>query len=348
MRYAQVVLVFLFSLVFFTCTVHADDRYPEDIQQLLNRVDELEKQLKKMEEESKARKSLEVTAEEKAEQEKEVLEAVSRDYTLSPQKTLSIDYSLAYSYSPSEQLTYDTALRLNSVAQHTITHSITTTYSALDNLAVSMTFPIVYRYDKVGTDESMDQVDIGDISFGSSFQPFKSNAGDIRSTGSFGITLPTGRSPYKVNPEKELSTGSGYYSLSAGANFSKQVDPVVAFWSLGVSYPLDVTGINHVVNGYTLQEVEPGISFSFSGGIAYALSYATSLNMSFSYSYQKNTTLHYKGIDPVDTGDSASASFGLGMGWRVSQKTTVSYSLSYSLTSSSFSISFRVPFTFVL
>jgi hypothetical protein len=36
------------------------------------------------------------------------------------------------------------------------------------------------------------------------------------------------------------------------------------------------------------------------------------------------------------------------MGWRITQKTVLSYSLSYSLANSGFSLSFRVPFTFVL
>jgi hypothetical protein len=127
------------------------------------------------------------------------------------------------------------------------------------------------------------------------------------------------------------------------------VDPVVAFWSLGLSYPLDITGINHVVKeSYTLTEVRPGKSISAGGGIAYALSYATSLNMSFNYSYAKSTTLVYKEQGEVKTGDTVGASFGIGLGWRISPKTTISYSLGYSLTSAGFSFSFRVPFNFVM
>jgi hypothetical protein len=127
---------------------------------------------------------------------------------------------------------------------------------------------------------------------------------------------------------------------------------VVAFWSLSLGYPMDVTGLNQTYtissNEDVLREFDPGMSFGFSGGIAYALSYATSMNMSFSYTYQKSSTMVFENYGDFKGGDTVSASFGLGMGWRVTPKTVVSYSLSYSLTNSGFSLSFRVPFTFVL
>jgi hypothetical protein len=335
---------------------YAQDQGNSDMQQMLNRIDELEKQLKRMEEENKARKSLEVTEEEKAQQEKEVLEAVSRDYTLDPARTLGIDYSLGYSYSKSEQLlTVNEVLELKRTSEHTLTHNISGTYSILDNLAVSGNIPIVYRYDKVGTTSQLDQTDIGDISFGTAWQPIKSGPGDIHSTASFGVTLPTGRSPYKINPDKELSTGNGTYTFNVGGNFSKQVDPVVVFWSLGYGHSLELSGLDYTVvqDTYILKKVVPGDSFNFSAGFGYAMSYATSINMSFNYKYTKNTKLTYKVVSTggalnVNTGDDIDATAAVGMGWRVSPKTTLSFSFGYSLTEPSFSLSFRVPFTFVL
>jgi hypothetical protein len=80
----------------------------------------------------------------------------------------------------------------------------------------------------------------------------------FRTTVSCSGRLPTGRSPFDINPETELSTGNGYYALSAGANFSKQVDPVVLFWNLGLTYPFKLTGLNHrVAEGVVLDMVDP-------------------------------------------------------------------------------------------
>jgi len=335
--------------------LYADDQPKNDNsqQELLDRIDTLEKELQKLEEEGKARKSLEVTEEEKGEKEKEVLEAVSREYTLSAKGTLSIDYGLNYSYSPSETIyTTAQALQLQRAVNHTITNSIYTSYSFLDNLTTSLSLPIVYRYDKVGTDQSLSETDIGDISFGFAFQlPHQLKIpGGITSTYSFGAAFPTGRSPYKINPNTELSTGSGEYSYSLGGSFSKQIDPVVVFWSLGIGYPLGLKNLNYKISDtYTLVKVDPPLSYSLSMGMGYALSYANSINMSFSYAYAQSTKLTYKELtSPVKTGDSVSASFGVGMGFMVTPKTTVSVSLAYSLVSAGFSLSTRIPFDFVL
>jgi hypothetical protein len=330
------------------------------MQQMINRIEDLEKQLKKMEEETKARKTLEITEEEKKQEGKEILEAVSREYTLDPAHTLGIDYSLSYSYSPSEDITTQNLeiLQLRRISEHTITHNISTTYGILDNLSANFSFPIVYRYNKVGTSSQLNETDIGDIGLGTSWQPPKKllekvHLGDTPSTFSFSLSLPTGRSPYKINPNKELSTGSGLYSFTLGANFSKQVDPVVVFWSVGYGHSLPLKSLNYtVVTGsdqqVTLDKVDPGDTFTLGGGLGYALSYVTSINLVVNYRYAKSTQFTYKEIGLVKTADSVTGTVGLGMGWRVSQKTTLSFSLGMGLTDSSFSFTFRVPFTYML
>ncbi|HOJ13329.1 MAG TPA: transporter [Deltaproteobacteria bacterium] len=321
-------------------------------QELMERIEVLEKQIRRLEEEAKARRSLEITEEEKAEKEKEVLSAVSRDYTLDPKGTLALDYSINYSYSPSENIySQDQILRLERVNDHTIQHSIYTAYSVLDNFTASLNLPVMYRYAQRGTDDELDETNIGDISLGAAFQPFKMEAGKVRYTLSMGAVLPTGRSPYKINPKSELSTGNGLYSVSLGANFSKQIDPVVFFWGLGYSYPLDFNVDDleyHVSDQLVLTRVKPGSTMSANMGMGYALSYANSINMSFSYSYQLSSRLTYNNARSIETGDRASASFGVGMGINVAPKTTMSVSLGYSLTGSGFSLTARVPFNFVL
>jgi hypothetical protein len=166
-------MIFLFLIVS-TSALYAEEQEKKDTQQeLLDRIETLEKELKKIEEENKARKSLEVTPVEKTEQGKEVLEAVSREYTLSTKGTLSLDYSIGYAYAPTEAFTIQQqlvdatySLTANRQANHVITHSIYTSYSILDNLTSSMSIPIVYLYDKMGTTSSLSQTDLGDIGFG--------------------------------------------------------------------------------------------------------------------------------------------------------------------------------------
>lgn len=322
-------------------------------QELLERIETLERQLKKVEEEAKARKGLEVTEEEKAQQEKEVLEAVGREYTLSFKGTFSFDYSLNYTYTPAETLyTAEQYLQLQRTANHTLTHTLYTSYSIFDNLSTNLSLPVVYRYNRMGTDDQIDETDIGDMSMGVAFQPpsrFQLPR-DISTTFSLACSFPTGRSPYKINPDTELSTGSGYYAASLGASFSKRVDPVILFWSLGYSYPFPLRGLNYRVDDtYTLDKVETGSTMSFGMGMAYSLSYATSINASFSYGYQQSTALTYKEISKtIKTGDGVSASFGMGMGIVITPKTSASISVSFPLTGRGFAISTRIPFDFVI
>lgn len=316
--------------------------------QLIKRIDELEKEIIELRESERARRKLEITQEEKVEKEKEVLDAVSREYTLDPKHSLGIDYSLSYSYSPSDQITNQ--LVISHRADHTVKHDISVSYGILDNLSMSMGIPFVYRYNEYGTDEELDETDIGDIHFGVGFQPYRSEAGEIRTTCSLGVTLPTGRSPYEINTDTELSTGSGKYSFSAGASFSKQVDPVVFFWKIGYSHSLDLTGLDYIVSDtYTLEGVNPGDSYSVSLGLAYAMSYSVSMNMSFGYSYGFSSTYSYKELlNKIKSGDSASGSFSIGVGYKIARKTTISISLGYGLTGSGFTLTTRIPFNFVI
>jgi hypothetical protein len=336
----------------FCCFVCVDDGSAQEegieSQELLNRIEELEKRINELTEEGRARRKLEITEQEKQEKEKEVLEAVGREYSLDPKHTLNLDYSLSYSYSPSERITNQ--LLIEREIDHTIRHIISTTYSILDNLALSTSVPFVYRYNEVGTDEELDETDIGDISLGFLLQPIKSKAGEVRTILSFSAMLPSGRSPYKINPETELSTGNGVYAFVLNASFSKQIDPVVAFWNIGYTYRMDATGLDYrVLENYILEEVEAGDSVSVGAGLGYALSYKVSVNSSFSYTYQFSNTYHYRGASrTIESGDTAEATFGVGVGWRATNKTTLSFSLGYSLSGSGFSFTFRAPFSFVL
>jgi len=317
-------------------------------QEFLERIEELEKRINELTEESRARRKLEITEQEKQEKEKDVLEAVGREYTLDAKHSVGLDYTLQYGYSPSER--FDSQLLVTEEADHTIKHIVSVSYGILDNLSASTTIPFVYRYHEVGTDQEIDETDIGDISAGVSWQPWRSKTGEVTKTLNFSVSMPSGRSPYKINPGTELSTGNGVFSFSAGGSFSKQIDPVVAFWSLSYTYNLDATNLNQTfADQYVLEKVKTGNEISASAGLAYALSYKVSVNSSISYVYTFNNEYYYRYATTVlDSGDNVSATLGLGMGWKLNNKTTLSFSLGYALTGSGFSASVRVPFNFVL
>jgi len=315
---------------------------------LLERIDELEKRLNELTEENRARRKLEITEQEKREKDKDVLEAVGREYSLDKKRSLGLDYTLAYNYSPSNRITNQ--LIVDKESDHTIRHIVSSTYGIEDNVSSTMSIPFVYRYNKMGTESEIDETDIGDISLGVSYQPWVTKVGDVTKTFTLSVVLPTGRSPYEVNPETELSTGDGVYSLGGGGSFSMQVDPVVVFWNASYTYNFDATGINHTVGeNYVLEKVKTGNSWGVGAGLAYAMSYKVSVNTSINYSYTYSSEYHYRNAtSALKSGDDVSATFGLGFGWKVSNKTTLSLNLGYGLTDTGFSLSVRVPFNFML
>ena len=105
------------------------------------------------------------------------------------------------------------------------------------------------------------------------------------------LSTPTGDSPYDINVNEEVSSGSGYYSIGAGVSASKVIDPVVLFGSLGYTYAFDASGLNQNRGGEILNEVQPGDSVNFSMGLAYSLSHEVSLRASYQQSYNFETNL---------------------------------------------------------
>lgn len=133
-----------------------------------------------------------------------------------------MEYSLGYSY-----YSYDTLESIYSVehhANHNLRNTISTEYAVLNNLTLTMNVPFVYKYDKIGTDQSKEVTDIGDISFGVKFQPFKNTGKWPAPIISSSLILPTGRGVYDIDIDNELSTGGSLLGLSTSVSVSKPID----------------------------------------------------------------------------------------------------------------------------
>jgi len=117
----------------------------------------------------------------------------------------------------------------------------------------------------------------------------------------------------------------------------------------GISYgkSFEVTNLDQNRFGTTLDRIDPGQNIGIRGGLGYAISYKLTINLSLNYSYSYgNEYIYTSGVRKNP--DSASASFSLGTGWRLSPKRSISIGISRGLsnTSSDFSISVRLPFNF--
>jgi HAMP domain-containing protein len=323
------------------------DDSPQSVQQ---EVQELKREVQRMRDENEARKRLEVPEEEKSKSVEDILSAVSRQYTLLKKGTIGLGYTFGYSYYSGDVINEAAVpFAIERRSSHNIANIIDTEYAILNNLTISANVPFIYKYNKVGTSSSQDATDIGDIALGLQWQPIKAGGKLPTTILSAGVTIPTGSSPYKIDPDQSLPTGNGYYSFSGGVSLSKTLDPLVAFGNLSYSYGLPVSGLSQVWGtSNNLIKVEPGSSIGFALGFGYALSYQASLNISTQFNYAFGSRYTFSNVGAIESGSSVSSTFNVGTGWRVTPTRSIYLTLSIGLTVNDpdFALAARVPFEF--
>ncbi|MDZ7832221.1 MAG: SPOR domain-containing protein [Desulfobacterales bacterium] len=314
---------------------------------LLERIDRLESELNQLKEAEKVRDDLQMTEEEAKEEQEDILEAAGREYTLTGEGNIRFSYGFGYTYS--EYNAIKESVRVEDVANHTIRNSFNVSYGLKDNFTLGTGIPFVYRYHRVGTVDSEEVTDLGDLSINWRYQPVKSSRDLPTIIVNGGFNVPVGRSPYEIDPGVELSTSSGMYSSNLGVSVSQVTDPVVVFSSLSATYRFPVEDINQKRNEGILDEVDPGMGFGIGAGMGYALSYKLNLNMSINYSYSFETEYKYKNAAVAESGTSASASMSLGVGYRLSRTQNLNFSFGIPITNTgSFSFSLSTPIEFEL
>ncbi len=313
------------------------------------RIQALEQEVAQMRQENIARKRLEITSAEKSEKAAEVLNAAGRQYTLIKKGTLQLEYELQYYYYSSDIL-QSLSPQVERHVNHTLIPSITAEYGFKDNLTGIFTLPFVYKYDQVSQTSEQEVTDLGDISFGVQYQPIKPDDKWPNTILSASLSTPTGRSPYKINPNHELSTGNGFYSATLGAAFSKTIDPIITFGTLSYSYNRMFSKVDQNWSSRVLTDVNPGDTIGVSMGLGYALSYMVSLNLGWQYTYYMNTIYRWSDGSTSSTGSSTSSIFTVGTGWRLSPKRSFNVMLGIGLTNNDpdFTLTVRMPYDFAL
>ncbi|WP_370291966.1 transporter [Thalassolituus sp.] len=275
----------------------------------------------------------------------QVFEAAEKNYSLLKKGGMSLNYGVDYTYYGDQRIGLEienqdgNAVIRNAdvtpVASHTITNTFTFDYGLLNNLTISGRLPLVAKFE---TEDDLTGYGIGDISGSLRWQPFEYIPGRMSHTFFGSLRLPTGDSPYEIDEDTSLATGSGSWGLTGGWSVSKVLDPVVLFGSSTVGYTLPVTGLNQVKDGGNiLEEVNNGLNLSFSMGFAYSLSYDVSLSASFqgSYSLESEFTL-YDGVNggkrTSTVGSQMSGIMNFALGVRVSPKTIANVNVGFGVT----------------
>ena len=269
----------------------------------------------------------------------EVFQAAEKQYSLLPSGQMSLNFSANYNYYRDDRI--DIAIdensgsisrfRIEQDAQHAFSSSLSFDYGIWNNLTFNTRLPVSYKYD---TQKDVSQAALGDVSFSLRYQPFPVKPGAMNTTLYSTLSTPTGDSPYEINVNEDVSSGSGYYSVGAGVSVSKVIDPVVLFGSLGYTYAFDATGLNERRGSATLVEVQPGDSLNFSMGFAYSLSYEVSLSASYQQSYNFVSNFVFEEYS-AESEDSTSSVVNTSLGLRTSSNRIVNLSFGFGLTEDS-------------
>lgn len=284
----------------------------------------------------------------------EVFTASERQYSLLKKGAYSGNYDFDYSYYRDMQLDVANCqgtseicrFRIEENASHNITNTFTVQYGLRDNLTLTASLPLVAKSDSL---KDTTTTGLGDISLGARWEPFPLQQGRLPLILFGSLSTKTGDSPYEINPNRDLATGKGYYSVGGGASTRKYIDPVVLFASVSANYGFEETGLNQLRGGGSkgpryLDSFTPGISGGFSFGFAYSFNYDVSMTMSYQQSFNTGSEFRFTSGEISKPSDSSSGSLGISLGVRVSPQTIVNGSVGIGLTEDAPDISLGLSF----
>lgn len=286
--------------------------------------------------------------EDSTEQLEEVFHAAEKNYSLLQAGRQSLNYSFNYSYSGTQNLDLEVInsqvrnLDVTPEATHNFTNAFSYDYGFYDNLTLGTRIPLTTKFD---TQEDLNVNDVGDISFTARWQPNPHIPGTMSTTLFGTLSSKTGVSPYEIDVNRQLSTGSGYYSIGGGASISKVLDPVVLFGSGSLRYNHKVKDLKQVRGARLLQELEPGFTLSGSGGFSYSLSYDISLSLSVQLTYNDETVLSFSDGTEATASSQMAGIINMSLGTRISDQTIVNTSVGFGMTRGApdFTIGFSMP-----
>ena len=184
-----------------------------------------------------------------------------------------------------------------------------------------------------GTETETSTSGLADIDIGFSRQLFHSQSFWPDLLASLRWKTTSGTSPFDIDAETALPTGTGYDSLGLSFTAVKVVDPLVYFASLNYS--------KNRSSSELIGRFDPGDSLGFSLGMAIALNLNSSL--SFSYDQQSTRRTHIDGV-AVPGSYLTTGVFTVGTSFAISDSLATDLSLGIGVTEDSPDVQLSVSF----
>lgn len=296
-------------------------------------------------------------------------EAVYQEQHALFDKRFTLETGLTYSRYDRKQLTLSGFLALDAIFLGDInvdtvksdiwTLDVTGRYTLSDRLQVDLNAPFMYRntvYQSAGTGfATTDYSDkkltlgpkLGDISAGVYYQLVKESPTNPDIVMNVRLKAPTGSDPYGIKVEqvgsntnlkvpKELPSGNGLWSASAGLSFVKTLDPAIVFANVSYfhNFRRHFSDISSDANVVTSGEIELGDSIQYGLGTAFALNERMSLSMSYTQRFTAKSRTKADGGDwsTITGSDANAAMLNFGSTYATSDRQSVVVNIGAGLT----------------
>lgn len=211
-------------------------------------------------------------------------------------------------------------------------------YGILDNLQWNVKVPYRYQFDRISqsnvSETTRSANDLGDIESGLFYQLLYEKGAWPGLIAGVNVKSDTGGSPYG----KDVGIGTGHWSVKPSLVWVKSTDPAILFgsFSYGWNIKRDISGFG---------DVDPGDSFEYSAGLAFALNYQTAIN--FQLEQQITPSLKMNGKDVAGSFTNV-ANFKTGLTHSISKNLSIDVVGAYGMTDDApdFTLEVRLPYTF--
>jgi len=216
--------------------------------------------------------------------------------------------------------------------------SVTGRYGLRDNLQLELKIPYRQQYERISVSDTSETTrslsGLGDIEGGVYYQfAYERGAFPDMILG-LSVKSKTGKSPYG----RDIGLGTGHWAVKTSMVAVKSSDPGIIFAGLGYTW-----NIKRDISGYG--EVDPGDTFSYNLGYAFALNYQLALSFQLEHLITTKMLIDNRSVAGSFTNV---ANFKYGLTWSISKNLSCDVTVSQGLTEDSpdFSLEVRFPYTF--
>lgn len=263
---------------------------------------------------------------------------------------------------------------IREVQRRTLSGSATVRLGVTDRLEVNARVPYLYRFDTTTTQAADTNAapitinptgsGIGDVEFGGSYQINTPSEGAPIFIGNLRLKANTGRSPFEVpiytsqdtnqgnflrGLERELPTGTGFWTIEPGLTMAVPVDPAVLFLSARYLWNLSntVSVQNPSGGARTRVNIDPGDGIGLNFGIGIALNETTSFSMGYEHVHVLPS---YSNGRRVAASTADIGTFNFGLSYRLSERLSINLGFGIGATAAAPDMRFivRVPYRFNL